>query len=194
MSNGKLNCVYHFDGKAEVEEYVRSLGIPATFFMAGIYMSNFPGVFFKPAPPNDAWTLGLPMKPSSPMPIFSVEETGKYVKAIILNREKLLGERFLAATNYLTAQEMVDEFKELFPKAGKTAQYFEVPEAMFRDAMKSQGSPEYVIDEMFENLRLFEEFGYFGGASLDETHKLVTEPLTSWKKYAKTAGGFKGLE
>ena len=33
----------HFDAKAEVEEHVLSLGIPATFFYAGVYMSNFPG-------------------------------------------------------------------------------------------------------------------------------------------------------
>lgn len=32
----------HFDAKAEVEEYVRELGIPATFFYPGTYMSNFP--------------------------------------------------------------------------------------------------------------------------------------------------------
>lgn len=31
----------HFDSKAEVEDYVRDLGIPATFFYAGAYMSNF---------------------------------------------------------------------------------------------------------------------------------------------------------
>jgi len=31
----------HFDGKAEIEEYVRELGIPATFFYAGAYMSAF---------------------------------------------------------------------------------------------------------------------------------------------------------
>ncbi|KAJ2997917.1 hypothetical protein NUW58_g495 [Xylaria curta] len=32
LSNGKLSRVYHFDSKAHVEEYVRALGIPATFF------------------------------------------------------------------------------------------------------------------------------------------------------------------
>ncbi|KAH6638616.1 NmrA-like family protein [Truncatella angustata] len=194
LSNGKLKCVYHFDGKAEVEEYVRSLGIPATFFMAGVYMSNFPGAMFKPSPPSNAWTLSMPMTPSSQIPMYSVADTGKYVKAIILNREKLLGKRFLGATNYMTAQELVDEFKQLFPEAGKTAQYFQLTESMYRDFMKSQGTPEFVIDETYENVRLLEEFGYYGGAPLDETHKLVTDPLTTWAEYAKTASGFAGLK
>ena len=40
----------HFDSKAEVEEYVRGLGIPATFFYAGCYMSNFPAALQKVIP------------------------------------------------------------------------------------------------------------------------------------------------
>ena len=37
----------HFDSKAEVEELTRSLGVPATFFYAGAYMSNIPGAMQK---------------------------------------------------------------------------------------------------------------------------------------------------
>ena len=37
----------HFDSKAEVEEFTRSLGVPATFFYAGSYMSNIPGALQK---------------------------------------------------------------------------------------------------------------------------------------------------
>ena len=37
----------HFDSKAEVEEFTRSLGVPATFFYAGAYMSEIPGALQK---------------------------------------------------------------------------------------------------------------------------------------------------
>ncbi len=40
----------HFDAKAEVEDYVRELGIPATFFYPGAYMSTFPGALQKVLP------------------------------------------------------------------------------------------------------------------------------------------------
>ena len=35
-SNGECTSVSHFDGKAEVEEYVRLKGIPSTFVWAGV--------------------------------------------------------------------------------------------------------------------------------------------------------------
>lgn len=40
MSSGTLTEVAHFDSKAEVEEYIRSLPILSSFFMAGWYMQN----------------------------------------------------------------------------------------------------------------------------------------------------------
>lgn len=50
VSNGELVHMKHFDSKAEVEEYIRELGVPATFFYAGCYMSNFPGALQKVTP------------------------------------------------------------------------------------------------------------------------------------------------
>ncbi|RYP04363.1 hypothetical protein DL764_004499 [Monosporascus ibericus] len=193
LSKGKLPHVYHFDSKAEVEDYVRELGIPATFFLPGFYMSNIPGGMFKPSPPDDAWTFGLPVAASSPIPMYDPRDTGKYIKAIVLNREALLGKHFLGATAYVTAQEIVDTFKTLFPEAGKTARFFQVPEEMFRGFMKSQGSPDYIVDEFYENMRLLEEFGYYGGEPLDESHKYVEDPLTTWEEYAAGAEPFAKL-
>jgi uncharacterized protein YbjT (DUF2867 family) len=40
VSNGKLSKVHHFDTKAEVEKYIRSLNIPATFVNPGCFMAN----------------------------------------------------------------------------------------------------------------------------------------------------------
>jgi len=40
LSHGQLTTVTHFDSKAAVEIYIRSLPILATFFMAGWYMQN----------------------------------------------------------------------------------------------------------------------------------------------------------
>lgn len=191
--------MYHFDSKAKVEDYVRSSGIPATFFLPGFYMSNIgagsPGDLLKPTPPDNAWTLTLPVMPSAPIPLFHTRDTGKYVKAIILHRDELLGKRLFAATAYVTAQEILNTFKRVYPEAGKTARHFQIPEDMFRGFMQSQGMPGYVISELYENARLLEEFGYFGGASLDETHRLVAEPLTTLDEYVKNiAESFQSLK
>ncbi|KAI0536775.1 NmrA-like family protein [Xylaria digitata] len=192
LTNGKYSRVYHFDSKAHVEEYVRALGIPATFFMPGFYMPNIPGGMFSKQGEN--WIFSLPIASTSPIPLYNPADTGKYIKAIVENKEALLGKRFLAATEYLTAQEVVDTFKSVFPEAGKTAMYFETPKDTFYAFMKGTGMPEFAVDEMFENMKLMEDFGYYGGESLDESHKFVTDSLTTWAEFIKNAPAFAGLK
>ncbi|KAI4603400.1 hypothetical protein KJ359_006196 [Pestalotiopsis sp. 9143b] len=191
LSNGALPHVYHFDSKAKVEEYVRELGIPATFFMPGFYMPNIPGEMMRLQ--NNNWTLGLPIPGSAVIPLYNPADTGKYIKAAVLNRDSMLGKQILAATEYRTAQQVVDDFKEVFPEAGKTAAFMELPEETFRKAMTDSGSPDFVATEMYENMRLMADFGYYGGESLDWTHGFVEDHLTTWKEYIKTAKPFAEL-
>lgn len=40
MTDGKMTGVKHFDSKANVEEYIRTLPIKAMFFMPGWFMQN----------------------------------------------------------------------------------------------------------------------------------------------------------
>ncbi|KAI0126513.1 NmrA-like family protein [Xylariales sp. AK1849] len=190
LTNGVLSDLYHFDSKALVEDYIREIGIPATFFMPGFYMTNLPGGMFKPSPPDNSWTLGLPIPAKSIFPLYYTGDTGKYIKAAVLNREKVLGKRIYGATAYMTGQEIVDVFKNVYPESGKSAKYFEVPDELFRGHMKSEGSPDFVIEELHQNMRLMNEFGYYGGDSLDWSHSLIEDPLTTWEEYAKNAPGF----
>jgi hypothetical protein len=46
MTKGKITTVHHFDSKAEVERYIRTLPIVSAFFMAGWYMQNH--IFWTP--------------------------------------------------------------------------------------------------------------------------------------------------
>lgn len=39
-TDGKLPHVEHFDGKAEIDEYIRELGVPMTSFVPGFYFEN----------------------------------------------------------------------------------------------------------------------------------------------------------
>ena len=41
LSKGRLTGLSHFDGKADIEAYVRASGLSCTFVLAGFYMSNF---------------------------------------------------------------------------------------------------------------------------------------------------------
>ncbi|KXH25367.1 NmrA-like family protein [Colletotrichum nymphaeae SA-01] len=190
LSNGSLPHVYHFDSKAKVEEYVRELAIPATFFMPGFYMPNLPAQMLSQNPPQNYWSLALPIPSDAPIPLYDPGDTGKYIKAAVLNREKLLGQHILAATEYKTGQEILNDFKEVFPEAGKSATYIELSEKTFKETMTGSGSPEFVATEMYENMRLMADFGYYGGDSLTPTHSVVEDDLTTWKEFAKSSKPF----
>lgn len=193
MSRGSLPHVYHFDSKATVEEYIRELGIPAAFFMPGFYMSNLPGGSFRKSADGDgAWTLGLPFPGQTPIPMYHPGDTGKYVKAMVRHRDAVQGRRFLAATAYMTAEQIVAGFQELFP--AQTAHYFEVPRDAFFAALRGASMPDFAAEELYENMRLMSDFGYYGGDSLDWTHGFIEDPLTTWKGYAETAPAFAGLK
>lgn len=163
----------HFDSKAHIEEYIKKSGLPATFFMPGFYMSNLPGGMFRQAPPNNDWTLALPIPSTTPIPLLdTADDTGKFVKAILNNREKTLGKQIYAATNYYTIEEIVKEFKELYPEAGKTAKSAELPHDVFKGIMMKTGAPAESAEELLQNMRLMNEFGYYFGANLDESHSV----------------------
>ncbi|KAK4196428.1 NmrA-like family-domain-containing protein [Triangularia verruculosa] len=189
LTNGKLPNVYHFDSKALVEDYAREVALPATFFLAGCYMSNMPGGSFRRDPQADnAWTFSLPVSADAVLPVFdAAADTGKFIKAAVLNRDKVLGKRLLGATAYLTNTQIVEGFKKVFPEAGKTASYKQLPDDQFLEYWtKYQGVPDYVAQEVLENMHLFENYGYYGGESLDQTHALLEDKLTTWEEHAAT--------
>jgi uncharacterized protein YbjT (DUF2867 family) len=173
LSKGALPGVSHFDSKAKIEDYVREIGLPATFFLPGFYMSNLPGGMFRQAPPNNDWTLALPIPGTTPVPLLNTAgDTGKFVKAILLNREKTLGKRIYGATEYYTLDEMVKQFKEQYPEAGKTAKAVELPHEVFKGILQKTGMPAEGAEELLQNMRLMNEYGYYGGESLDESHSV----------------------
>lgn len=134
-------------------------------------MSNFAGGMLRKGPDN-IWTLAVPIPGTSPMPLIdSDEDAGKYVKGILLNREKVLGKRIYASTDYYTVDEIVQQFKEQFPEDGKGAKAVELPHDVFIGIMTQMGRGS-AAQEMLENMRLFNEFGYYGGADLKESHSV----------------------
>ncbi|KAJ9130868.1 NmrA-like family protein [Pleurostoma richardsiae] len=196
LTNGKLDKLYHFDSKAAVMEYTRELGIPATFFMAGFFMSNLPGSMFTKSPTDGAWTLNLPCPgDEAQIPMFDTADTGKFVKAIVLNRDKLLGKEVYGATAYMTPNQVVETFKKTFPEAGKTAKFVSLSHEEYLQSLKSTGAPDYVAEEMLQNMRLLSEGGYYGFESLDESHAILEkeDKLTTWEEFLKKPEYFAGV-
>ena len=187
LTGGEFPNVEHFDSKAAVEQYIRDLGIPATFFMPGFFMSNFPGGMFLQLPPSNDWTMALPMPASTPIPLFDAAgDTGKFVKGILTHRDKVLGKRVLAATDYHTPADIVATFKELFPKAGESAKFVQASKDEYKGALAQTGMPEKGQQELYENMAFMNEYGYYGKASLAESHEVKSAlilPLCSGSVY-----------
>jgi len=191
LSKGKFSGVHHFDSKATIEQYIKSIGVPASFFLAGFYMGNIPGSMMRKTSPEGApeeWTFSLPVPPSTPVPLVAiVEDTGKFVKAMLLKREEVLGKRVLGATAYYTMQQIVDEFTEV---TGKKGRFVQSQPDEFKRALAQGGLNAAGQEEFLQNMFFMKDFGYYGGESLDWSHKLVGEPLTTWKQFVSESSVF----
>lgn len=191
LSNGALPNVHHFDGKAEVEDYVRKNGLPASFLFAGMYMTNFKKMELMAAAKDDSsiWKLGLvEVPPTAKIPLFDSGDTGKFVKAMVMRWEEVAGKHVLGATDYWTPVEMLEQFREVFPNAVQDATFHTIPKEKFMEVMSSAGTADFVATEMEENFRFMGQFGYFGGESLEWSTGLVEkngDRLTGWKEFAK---------
>lgn len=164
VSNGALTGVHHFDSKAIIESYIRSLFLPATFFMAGAYMSVYAQGSIRLDPVTNTYMLFMPISGKIPIPLLdSEDDVGKFVKAILLDRQGTLGKHILGATAYYTGEEIIAEY-------GKGARYIEISPAMYKDTMMDQGMPEAGAEDLAQMMQLIARYGYFGGSDLKESH------------------------
>ena len=195
LSGGKFPNVYHFDSKATIEQYIRSLGIPASFFMPGFYMSNLDNTF-RPSPQEPhVYTLALPMPPTTPIPYFdAADDTGKFVKAMIMKKDQVLGRNILAATAYYKVEEVASTLAKVKPMAGKGAQMVTVDRDTYKGVLAAAGLPPFVQEELYENMSFMNEFGYYGKRSLDESLAILDEKPTTLAEYFEKSPSFKDLK
>jgi uncharacterized protein YbjT (DUF2867 family) len=89
LSNGELEAP-HFDIKAQLEEYSRELGLPATYINVAFYYENFT-TFFPPQKQLDgSFSFGFPQG-DTPLAMVSVEDTGGVASAIFNGSAEFIG-------------------------------------------------------------------------------------------------------
>ncbi|KAM0262142.1 hypothetical protein ACHAQJ_001885 [Trichoderma viride] len=179
-SNGRLPNISHFDGKARIEEYIRTSSVPGTFVLPGMFMSGFETMIRKnPESEPAGYTLALPVDPHKAItPLFdAAEDTGKFVKAAIKNFPSQSGNRILAAADYYTIDRLISEFSQVI---GKPAQAVQISD----DKFKSFLSPA-AAQELLENMKLLEDPGYYAGEALGESLALLEEKPVTWKEFVE---------
>ncbi|KAL4821426.1 hypothetical protein BDW67DRAFT_150740 [Aspergillus spinulosporus] len=176
-TKGRLTHVPHFDSKAEVEKYIRQSGLNATFVLPGYFMSNYTQMLRKGD--DGTYRLFYPVNGSkAKFPLLSAaDDTGLFVKAAIKHADQLRGKQILAASGYYTAEEVVKIFTEV---TGKQAVFVQVTPDQFKAAL-----PDSLAEEYLENHLFIEEPGYYLGASLDESLKLLDSKPMDWAQFVK---------
>lgn len=133
-------------------------------------MSNIPGGMMRAADPSKPKELvmALPVPSSTPFPLIdAADDTGKWIKAILLKRDRTLGKRIYGATDYYTGDEIVQQVKEV--KSGVEATYLQISPEDFMTGMSYAGYSEKGQIEMLQNLQFMPEFGYYGKAELADS-------------------------
>lgn len=185
--------VYHFDSKAVVSDYIVTLGIPATFYLAGVYMSNFTeGTFVVRNPQTGNLILPMPVPLSAKLPLLDAyADTGKFVRGIV--EAGPTGKEVLGSSGYRTLGELADALKSAYPDF----QILELSKEDWKDNLiKNAGFPDYVAQEFLENMLLFDDVGYYGGESLDASIALAggKDGLTTLEEHIKNGPDLKQLK
>lgn len=175
-TGGKLSRVTHFDSKADVEKHIRSTGVPCTFMLPGYFMSNLETQFQKGE--DGVYNWALPVSENAQIPLFDApEDTGKFVKAILKNADKLNGKQVLAATAYYTPKQIVADFEEA---SEHKARFIQISGDQFKSYL-----PKFMAEEILENHILLDTTGYYAGVSLDDSLNLLDAKPVTWKEFVK---------
>ncbi|KAK3678843.1 hypothetical protein LTR78_001296 [Recurvomyces mirabilis] len=174
-SQGRLSHISHFDGKAQIEAYIRDIQVPATFVLPGMFMSGFLTMLRKNE--EGGYTLALPVsEDKAQIPLLdAASDTGKFVIAVLQAYPSCLGKHVHAAVDYYTPKRILAEFAEVMKKPAAFAQ---VPGEVFKTFL-----PPPVAQELLENMLLLEDPGYYAGAALTQGPWSSCDNLTTWKDF-----------
>ncbi|XP_025047971.1 nmrA-like family domain-containing protein 1 isoform X1 [Alligator sinensis] len=120
LMEGRLE-VLHFDGKGEVEEYFRMIGVPMTSVRLPFYFENFLTVF-RPQKARDGedYELAIPLG-ETPMAGMAVADLGPVVVHLLKSPKEYVGQDLGLCTSKFTVEEYAATLSRHTGKAVKDA-------------------------------------------------------------------------
>lgn len=190
-THGRLTHITHFDGKAEVERYIRASGLQATFVMMGIFTSQLFDLIRKQE--DGSFALATPTSTKALAPFVDVNvDTGKssstksksssfrvltkvgnFVRAALQNQPQAgtAAKTIYASSDYYSFDDIATHFENA---TGKALKIVPVPGDVFKGFL-SVSLPPDMVEEVYENLVLLEDPGYYAGADLRPSLQLLSE-------------------
>ncbi len=165
----------HFETKWQVEEHIRTIGLPATILRPVFFMENF-GTFFLAGVLQGV--LVLPMKPETKLQMIAVKDVGEFGAAAFLRPRDFLGQAIELAGDELTMPEAV---AHLSRTTGRRIQFQQLPDDQAEAAMGHD------LATMF---RWFNTVGYEG--DIQGLTRRFGIPLTKFADLIATAEWAKG--
>jgi uncharacterized protein YbjT (DUF2867 family) len=132
----------HFESKWQLEQHIRSLGLPATILRPVFFMENFRNFS---APKDGVLAVGL--KPTTSLQMIAVNDIGAFAAMAFAEPAKFMGKALELAGDSLTMPEVAETMTRV---TGQPVQFVEVPLEQVR-----QYSPETAIMNAW-----FNEHGY----------------------------------
>lgn len=142
----------HFEGKHQIDEYLKASGVPRTSFYNAFYFENIIGQMgmFKKAD-DGSFSVEIPHPEDSYIPSYSVDQSGGWVLAAFKNPTEYIGKDIIAVGENITPK----KYAEVLGKAlGKTV----TAKSPSREEFYLMGhSPNPFVVELFLNMKYFHE-------------------------------------
>ncbi|RAL00105.1 NmrA/HSCARG family protein [Aspergillus ibericus CBS 121593] len=178
-SNGTLTSGGHFDGKEEVEQYIRTLPIRSAFIAPGSFMSNFHETMTPRAMGDGTYALISFVTPETQLPLINTAgDTGKWVATILSEFDKYEGKVLCCATALYSFAEIAETMSRV---SGKTVAYRQVPEEVWRGFL-----PPLMVDFIADMLKSFQDYGYYGEKTAEKVQWSAQQArgaLTTLERY-----------
>ncbi len=156
----------HFDSKFQVEEYIRSLGLPYTIMRPVFFFYNYNSM----RPMVEQGTLPQPLSPKTKLQQLSEEDYGAMVAEVFDRPTEFLNREIEIASVNMTMPEIAAAFSHVL---GKPVEYQQIP----FEAFEQQAGEEITL--MY---RWFENVGY--GANLAQLKRDFPAP-TDFESYLR---------
>lgn len=181
ISNGKYAHVVHFDTKAEIEKYIRSVPIQAVFISMGSFMQNLNEGLAPRAMGDGTYAIANCFAPKTQFPLVDARDAGKWAAAALADPEKYLGKFIAAATGVYSIEEIAHIMSRV---SGKLVRYEEVDEAVVRSYLPPNMT--VLAADMVDMAHYFQDFGYFGPSMkelVDLGSTIPNQPLTTLEDF-----------
>jgi len=144
--------VTHFDSKAQVTDYIKSINLPATNVYSAFYFENLQSLFPPQKDADGTIVVDIPIISDAKIFAFAVEDIGGFVAEAFRNPGKWIGKDMQATAEFISVKEMVDRINEVSTTKARYVEYTTVEEMR---TTKSNGQPVY--EDLFLNMKYFYE-------------------------------------